>query len=208
MMMGKMNGHFRADACRRRALGAVASAPIRPWPRRRPTRWSRPWPSTTSSRMDPGEAFEISRRRDHRQHLRPAGAPRRQRHVQGRGRPRRKLDGFRRRPDLHVQAEARPEVRLRQPDHRRGRRLFASSAPSCSTRARPSSSTQFGLTKDNVTEKAKAADPLDLRVHGRQGLCAELRAQLPDGHRRLGRRQEAGAGACRAVTRRRLQVRQ
>ena len=68
---------------------------------------------------------------------------------------------------------------------------------------------QFGLTGDNVTEKAKAADPIDLRVHRRQGLCAELRAELPDGNRRLGRRQEAGAGACRrGHAERRLQIRQ
>ncbi len=36
--------------------------------------------------------------------------------------------------------------------------------------------TQFGLTGDNVTEKAKAADAEHFRLHGRQGLCAELRA--------------------------------
>jgi peptide/nickel transport system substrate-binding protein len=33
---------------------------------------------------------------------------------------------------------------------------------------------QFGLTGDNVGEKAKAADPGHLRLHGRQGLCADL----------------------------------
>ena len=68
---------------------------------------------------------------------------------------------------------------------------------------------QFGLTGDNVAEKAKAADAVDLRLHRRQGLCAELRAQLPDRDRRRGGRQEAGQGACRGRhAERRLQIRQ
>ena len=60
--------------------------------------------------------------------------------------------------------------------------------------------TQFGLTKDNVTEKVKAADDADLRLHRRQGLCAELRAQLPDRQRRRRRRQEAGLEHVEPVT--------
>ena len=68
---------------------------------------------------------------------------------------------------------------------------------------------QFGLTGDNVAEKAKAADDSHLRLHRRQGLCAELRAQLPDRDRRRGGRQQAGQGACRGRhAQRRLQVRQ
>ncbi len=59
---------------------------------------------------------------------------------------------------------------------------------------------QFGLTGDNVAEKAKAADAVDLRLHRRQGLCAELRAQLPDRHRRRGRRQKLVKEHVAAVT--------
>ncbi len=58
--------------------------------------------------------------------------------------------------------------------------------------------TQFGLTGDNVTEKAKAADENTFVLHGRQGLCAELRAELPDGDGCLRGRQEAGDGSHQA----------
>jgi peptide/nickel transport system substrate-binding protein len=53
--------------------------------------------------------------------------------------------------------------------------------------------TQFGITGDNVTEKAKATRRKHLHLHGRQALCTELRAELPDGNGCLRRRQEAGS---------------
>ena len=57
--------------------------------------------------------------------------------------------------------------------------------------------------------KGQGRRSVDLRLHRRPGLCAELRAELPDRDRRLGRRQEAGHGACRGGdAERRLQVRQ
>ncbi len=51
--------------------------------------------------------------------------------------------------------------------------------------------TQFGFTKDNVKDKIKADRPAHADAGDRQGLCADLRAQLPDRQRRRHRGQEA-----------------
>ena len=51
------------------------------------------------------------------------------------------------------------------------------------------------MTGDNVDGEVKADRRLRAHLHRRQGLCAELRAQLPDRDRRLGRRQKLVDGA-------------
>ena len=94
------------------------------------------------------------------------------------------------------------------PDHRRRRRLVV--------RARRQAQQDAGLHHPAIRpdrrqrhRKGQGDGCIDLRLHRRQGLCAELRAQLPDRDGRGGGRQQAGQGARRRRhAERRIQVRQ
>ena len=96
------------------------------------------------------------------------------------------------RQDLQLRVEAGTEVRVGQRADRRGRRVFAA--------ARGAARQDAGLHPDPVRlhqgqregpDQADGAADADAR--DRQVVCADLRAQLPDGERRRHRRQEARA---------------
>jgi hypothetical protein len=140
----------------------------------------------------PGRGLRDLGRRDHGQCLRPSAALRRGRPEPADRRPGQGLDGQRRRPDLQLRAQARPEVRQRQRGDGRGRGLVAA--------ARGAAGQDTGLHPDAVRlHQGQRQGPhqdhrrVDADADHREGLRADLRLELPDGQRGRGGRQEAGA---------------
>ena len=124
MMHRKIQRTLPPAAGGRRPFACSCWPARRPSPTRRPTRWSQALAIDDIITHGPGRSLRARR---------PAEITGNTYDLLVRldindtskvdGRSRRKLDRLRRRPDLHLQAEARPQIRLRQPDHRRGRRL-------------------------------------------------------------------------------------
>ena len=142
--------------------------------------------------LDPAEVVRVQRVRDHRQHLRAPDRLRPQGRLEDLRRGRRVLDRLGRRQDLS------PSRSAEGAKFASGNPITAEDVVFSLQRAVTLDKSpafilgQFGLTKDNVEGQGQADRPARVHLRDRQGLRADLRPLLPDRHRRLGRRQEAG----------------